>query len=93
MFNDKSRVLTSIYMTSDVLISDFIRIFAISTMGLEGTSDCANYMVRRVSCRASCRARRHGNSFYHIAEQKNGKGNELRRGGATVGKYCAAHGK
>lgn len=80
-------------MTTDVLISDFIRIFAIPTMGLEGTSYCANHMVRRVSCRGSCRARRHGNIFYHIAEQKNGKGNELRRGCATIGKYCAAHGK
>ncbi len=59
-------------MTTDVLISDFIRIFAISTMGLEETSDCANHMVHRVSCRGSCRARRHGNIFYHIAEQKNG---------------------
>lgn len=80
-------------MTTDVLISDYIRIFAISTMGLEGTSDCANHMVHRVSWIGACRARRHGNSFYHIAEQKNGKGNELRRGCATVGKYCAAHGK
>lgn len=68
LFNDKSRALTIIYMTTDVLISDFIRIFAISTMGLEGTSDCANHMVRRVSWKGSCRARRHGNSFYHIAE-------------------------
>lgn len=55
-------------MTTDVLISDFIRIFAISTMRLEETSDCANHMVRRVSWKGSCRARRHGNSFYHIAE-------------------------
>ncbi len=80
-------------MTTDVLISDFIRIFAISNMGLEETSDCANHMVHRVSWKGSCRARRHGNIFYNIAEQKNGKGNELRRGCATVGKYCAAHGK